>query len=406
MLNPFLYDKLTKACYKGMPKGLGGGKVLIKDQGANLQGSYVMDYAQTPPRKKLNIVAWGETYRVCCPYCSDTRHRLYINHRWNERDPETKSMNRGLIHCFNENCEKLPDFYDDLVSRLDVLQNMLGKRNAAPIITNINQVPKPINWPGEMIKLSQLSDLHPAKVYLKKENFNPDHLESNFNVQWCQDSNLVQARHRLVVPVYHNKELMGWQARYVDMNGDGNCSDLYLCQNRLCQYQWRFSSEGKPKACPSCAYSEVPPQPVVKWYTSPGAHFASLLLNYDNARAWPFVVVMEGPKDVWRLGTPKRQAEPGPGVCVFKHILSQPQLVRLLPWQKSNGPIFLCFDDDVFEKTITQANALRPHFPGGVIPVRLPTGKDPGDMNHKELWNSIRAAATEYKCGLFEEYKI
>lgn len=39
-----------------------------------------------------------------CPWCLDTRQRLYINHQWGEPDPVTGGKKLHLAHCFNEGC--------------------------------------------------------------------------------------------------------------------------------------------------------------------------------------------------------------------------------------------------------------------------------------------------------------
>lgn len=55
----------------------------------------------------------GEQYRVCCPYCNDKRHRLYISHLY------ATSEHRGLAYCHNEtHCLDRPDNRDDLYERI------------------------------------------------------------------------------------------------------------------------------------------------------------------------------------------------------------------------------------------------------------------------------------------------
>src|SRR4051794_18793914 len=55
---------------------------------------------------RLQVDHFGEQYRVCCPFCPDTRKRLYINHRWGLFDERTRSKNLWLAKCYNEDCLK------------------------------------------------------------------------------------------------------------------------------------------------------------------------------------------------------------------------------------------------------------------------------------------------------------
>src|SRR5205085_9645610 len=59
-----------------------------------------------PGRYRLQVDWPGEYYAVSCPYCSDTRQRLWINHRWGKYVPELKLDNLFLAICFNEDCLK------------------------------------------------------------------------------------------------------------------------------------------------------------------------------------------------------------------------------------------------------------------------------------------------------------
>ena len=70
-LNPTLYDRLVREF----------GSVIIANEGE----------AYIPALRSMSIregernspaVAYGEYYRVCCPFCGDGRHRLWVNHRF------------------------------------------------------------------------------------------------------------------------------------------------------------------------------------------------------------------------------------------------------------------------------------------------------------------------------------
>ena len=96
LLNPHLYNALVAVF----------GHVKIKDAGVAMRISGYQPATLPDGRRRLQavIAERGETYIVSCPFCSDTRFRLYINHRWAERDPVTNDRNLFLAHCFNEHC--------------------------------------------------------------------------------------------------------------------------------------------------------------------------------------------------------------------------------------------------------------------------------------------------------------
>lgn len=388
VLNPTLFERLSLACRKGPPHGLDGGKVLISNRGRAMSGNYVPDM-KAKSKLRLDIRDWGEYYKVCCPYCGDGRHRLYVSHRWGTYDEKTKISNYRLIKCFNEDCQKNDDFLDIFFQRINSLGNMLTGKTVklSPVISH--KIDVEIKLPGPVVKLSSLSKEHPAIKYLTNKKLHPKRLEENFGVFWCDNSPLPQARHRIIAPWYVKGVLKGWQARYVDLNGSGNCDNMYMCSRGLCNYQWLHQHDIKPKFCPVCAYDDEPPRKIVKWYTCPGAKTGDSFFNWEKTEGWPFVVVVEGPNDVFKMGTPVRSCETGPVVASFGHVLTQEQ--RLLLYSRRNTQaIVLMYDQDVWASTLKQTQELKDVFPLGVHPIQLPVGTDPGDLTHAECWNLIR----------------
>ena len=56
---------------------------------------------------KWSITYSGEYYSVNCPHCSDTRHRMTVNHMYGQPDPvDSARRMTWLVHCFNEDCFK------------------------------------------------------------------------------------------------------------------------------------------------------------------------------------------------------------------------------------------------------------------------------------------------------------
>lgn len=91
-LNPDLHRELVKH----FPQ------VLISNEGEPFVGTrqpsiYRRGRHDNPP------IHSGEYYRVSCPFCVDTRQRLYINHMFNVLG-EDGDDHLYLAYCFNEQC--------------------------------------------------------------------------------------------------------------------------------------------------------------------------------------------------------------------------------------------------------------------------------------------------------------
>ena len=118
------------------------------------------------------------------------------------------------------------------------------------------------------------------------------------------------------------------------------------------------------------------------------------MLNYDVARTYNYIILTEGPLDVFRTGSPTQSETPGPAVAIFNHKLSAGHLSMLQPFQQNKkGIIFMMFDQDVWASTERQFLSLYPLFGDKLVPVQLPEDQDPGDMDHKDIWACLRNSA-------------
>src|SRR4051812_45704098 len=95
-LNPTVYALLCRRF----------GPVRIANEGEAMSSRYLTSAATG--RTEMDIVAWGESYYVSCPFCGDARRRLSVNHRYGSYDAVTDSDNLHLTHCFNDDCTKGP----------------------------------------------------------------------------------------------------------------------------------------------------------------------------------------------------------------------------------------------------------------------------------------------------------
>jgi len=402
MLNSQLYQALTKAChltgyFNGVKRGFPAYGVKVSNQGEPMTGTYVK--SPLTKRTSLKINYWGETYNVCCPFCGDTRHRLQISHRWGEPDnnnpsPQDRKPSYHLMTCFNEECHKdgaLSEHIKDAVSFLT--QSKFYKQSPVQsVVTKVEESEvSEATLPGHVQLVSTLSDDHPARIFLKSRGHNPDALSKHFGVSWCDQSHNKALEHRLIIPIFgvDGSVMIGWQARLVHPDGSGDVKNYYRCKNTFCGETGYYAE--KPTVCAVCQHTESKPTKVAKWLTYSKMQAAQHLFNKHAALSWNFAVVTEGPLDVIRLGTPKREDRPGPGVACFGHHLSKIQIERELKnwWYSKDKAIYLAFDGDMLEKTLKQQEILLKAGFMNVFVVPFKEDEDPGGLSHADLWQRI-----------------
>ena len=323
------------------------GEVRVRNEGEAM----IADYRKNPLTEEwyLDIEHPGEYYMICCPFCGDTRFRLNINHRWGVRD-EKGHTNLWLAICFNEKCMQgnhqhrvqLPEEVEDASIRpLDKSHLLAG---CEVKLEDIHA-----EWPGPVIRLDRLPKTHKAYQYILGRNFDPEKIGRCWKVHYCVDSIHYLARSRLIIPIFYEGELKGWQARYV-----GNL----------------------PKD------SKWPP----KYFTMPGTPRRMLLYNMASARRYETCVIVEGPTDVWSGGPMF--------VCTLGATMSTHQR-RDVVAAFSRYSVVLCYDPEEFRKESVKALArdLTGKFQAGFACVKLPEGSDPGSLDRQFLRQYIAAEA-------------
>lgn len=273
----------------------------------------------------------GENYVVQCPYCHDHKRRLYVNHVWGRFDPETGSRNLWLAHCQNEGCidsrEQQEAFYgyvwDDTVpaSCSDVL--LRGKRPPS--------TPEEVTWPGLTVMLHNLTpDNHPARAYWRGRLFNPDWLGRACNVGVCVEAPQPQwyLKDRTIIPVYREGKLVGWQAR--------------------------LNRSPRDKNEPKYVFNTCFPR-------------SQVLYNFDVARAYPFVVVVEGATKVWRFG-PEAVGTFGKAVTPYQAGL------LMNNWQT----VVLMLDQNALKESRELVDMIGEAC--RVVTIELPDGLEPDEM--------------------------
>lgn len=340
-LNPVLYGLLQHKF----------GSVRIHNAGCAAQSRFVRSVSD-PTRVVSEDYAAGEYYAVCCPFCNDCDHKLWINYRYgSEINSRTGRREKTyLACCYKNECIRVP-------GRSQQLEDLVfGQHRRGLLTPPLLQVedefapPPVITPPGEIVSLADLPDDHPALVYLRSRNFDPHSLAQDYSVGVCTVPNTGYSlmRNRIYIPVFSNGQLVGWQGRAV---GDASHP---------------------------------------KYYNSQGMQKSRILYNYDAAARQPFVVVVEGIPSVWRIGAA--------AVCLFGKSMSHWQRVTIATtWV--NKPVFLLLDNDAATETEKCFSELNRHGTQ-VVPVFLPDSRDPADYSREELFDLLHrtAAAVGVDC--------
>jgi hypothetical protein len=333
-LNPLLYAFLEHKF----------GEVRIANEGVSAQVQPFNDPLR-PGRVIKRGHSWGEYYCVCCPFCRDQRHRLWINHLYGADYHNGRRTDTNLAICYNADClNKTP-------GRFEQLEDMIfGANRRVMLKAPIRQAQAEaaavaVEPPGEVALLDTLPEFHPAIEYLVSRNFDIKELTTQFGVGVCTKPGQPRyqiMRGRIYIPIYFNRQLVGWQGRAV---GEGTYGP--------------------------------------KYYNAPGTPKSRVLYNYDAASSQPCVVVVEGVPSVWRLGVA--------GVCIFGKTLSLWQQTTIATtW--ANKPVFVMLDVDAQEELERAVSALCARDVN-VVPVILPDSRDPADYSRPQLFELLSAAA-------------
>ncbi len=342
-------------------QGFSGG-VRISNEGQPRQVRYE-PRSDNPQRLRGIPVAHGEQYRVNCPFCGDTKHRLNVSYQYGEYDDVLKQTNYSLWFCQNEQCHKLRvnrDRFRDLAA-IPIGRAVRRRRAAQPANPAPPIIPPPIQLPDSE-PVDQLPADYDVVLYLKQRGFDPGELARVWDVRyvpyvrgWSQHP----AQHRLLAPIVSvcprlteqdrpAPYLVGWQARRLR---DDENSPKYLFATGFAKSKHLY---GVPQALQ---------------VTGP-------------------IVLVEGVTDVWRAG-------PGAVATFGKHISKDQK--SLLQLQFAGRPIVILPDADAVDSARMHAAEFRlaSGF-GGVGPVMVgslpPHRSDPGECTREEIWAAVETA--------------
>jgi hypothetical protein len=352
-LNPTLYSLLCRRF----------GNVEIVNPGQAIRWRTVRRATlESKQRLSRQVDDSGEEMRLNCPFCHDTKRRLYINHRWAVFDPVTGTRNLWLAQCYNET--SCLSSYERQKQLLDMLMSYVPKGRTfkvrAAVSEPIRQLEE-VSPPGIIIPIGELANRKPnhrAVVYLEKRGFDCHQLERLYAVAYCQKSTRYSlAEDRIFIPVIHRGKMVGWQCRHI---GD--------------------EVEGIP-----LKELEIP-----KYWSMPSFPRGRVGYNYDAAVRHRLVVIVEGPSDVWSTG---------PNALGLMGTTMSPRLRRRFVRDMGRlhgdqGIVVIMLDPPKpgqersgYMKKL--ARHLEPAFRRRLVTVDLPIGTDPGSLERDVLWESI-----------------
>lgn len=352
-----LYDRLWQ---------LFDSRVVVANQGEPFRA---MTHRSLTGRNTMNVTEAGEYYCVACPFCYDTRKRLWINHMFGQPGQDGWPM-KFLAICYNERCLERANNRTQLYEMIYGFQNEQQRRNGPvfgvrEVEYDDNSVITEATPPGLVLEVADLlvsNPDHPAVRYMVYERGYTPEMLRYWGVGYCSSAALryQTAQNRIIFPIWFNQKYVGWQGRYA-----GELND------------WRS---------------------VVKYYTMPGLKKQRIFYNFDNAVQTQCAVIVEGFTDVHNVGVS--------GMATMGASLSQMQC-QLLAMHFSGKPIILLYDPEAEVETANaMAKLMRSCVNSPVIDVRLPPGTDPGSLTHEAIWSQIIQQASNRgvqvsQCALF-----
>ena len=344
VLNPVLYRRLEAT--------FGHVQVVHRGEAQTMRNSIDLKTGKV----KQVIDVYGEGYAISCPICTDTRGRCQINHMYGKK-VEGRQQNTKLAYCFNAGCPLNSDASGPSEAR-DKLEVMILGRYFVDLRSAVIRPGKVVDlkkirseWPGEVTRLDKLDPNHEAVRYLADDRgFDVSVLAKFYNVHWCYRSTKPVCENRIIIPIYFNKKMVGWQARY------------------LGELDWKTAF-------------------LPKYYTAPGTPKNHILYNFGNAVKYETLVVVEGVMDCWRFGP---MSVPTLGATLSAHH------VELIV--KNFEKCVLLYDPEEYEKqtTIKICDTLLQRLGNGnFCSVKLPEGTDPGSLDRDFLRRFVAAQAAE-----------
>lgn len=235
--------------------------------------------------------------------------------------------------------------------------------------------------PGQMIPFVELPDGHPAVEYLRVRKFDIEEIRKFdpvralyycTNGQFSLADGLGTTTGRLIFPVYREGIIQGWQARYIDHFVD----EAKTLRRVWDGFKWKeFSRDSEGK----WGDHFVP-----KYYTCPGMPRFSVLYNFDTARQFREIAVVEGPLDQIAVG-PACVGTFGKSIAI-----EQIRLIKTF-WER----VFFLRDPDVDTTSQSYRNMVAEMAGLDLHQLVIPGDRDPGETPREETWSLIARAVEE-----------
>lgn len=295
-----------------------------------------------------------------CPFCDDTKERLFIN------------VDKQVCWCHN--CE----YTGSLVTFLADLSHIPWK-DALKIFRDYEGYERPLS---EDLEQEVYSKLFKQEIEIEKyvhplpEEYIPitqakgkagqkavDYIRSRGigietaieqNLGYCAEGKYAN---RIILPDYEDGELVYWQSR------------TWLPTPKDPIQKKRF----RKVLNPSLTKEQVADGIVA-------IDKSEVISNIDGARSQGMAVVTEGRFDALTI--------PGVGVCTHGKSMSDDQFMKLVANKDSLNIIAVMYDGDAFKHTLNTAKRLYQHF-NDVLVCKLPEEEDPNSLGTKRCLEII-----------------
>lgn len=368
MLNERLYKAIAVA-FEQTPRIVNEGEQATVDYPVPVIS--FLDSAVTPIA--TNRIHGGEQYAVCCPFCGDSRFRLYFSYLWAEYLQVGGSLYRcsdSLVRCFNEECQRVPEQKNYIRNKLGELLQHADRLPSVQVTAaepeDTKQLSNQVPLPGNLRSITdQLVPEYVRRYWVGFRGYSPDVLDK-YGVRFTYLDYPVRAGAPMcqqmvtIIPVYQGGDYWFYQIRLIPINGD---PELGYERDQL--------------------GVELP-----KYIIPHGSRKNWALYNIDNAQSSKTVYLVEGVSDVWRIGDA--------AVARFGKTLSRAQIV-LLKEKLFNKRLVIVPDMDdpqAYEEALRQQVMLQnSRVFSDVLISALDSGQDPGDLrgNPEEVQSCLES---------------
>lgn len=251
------------------------------------------------PEARITTSSGHTEYNAHCPFGhrkGPENYKLYIN------------AHTGTYYC--QDCHSTGSAWKRWFSPT---LNMRRRRGVIRVVPNqhssggrsyIDHVKKwrdGVPAPGDITPVGELQPDHPARQYLRSRGYGEtpvttlDNARNGFPAYYCSKGFFnfkrleMTTTGRIIFPVTRNGLLVGWTSRMIDFTDEGGDLRRVWTGSRYRDVLRDEHGKWRDSATP-------------KYFALPGFSKSMHLYNFDAAKEFDTVAMMEGPLDVWRFG--------------------------------------------------------------------------------------------------------